>query len=210
MNNPTELTYKDLTSVYEYLNGKLFDNELPTCLITMQRKNKARGYFSSQRFSNMVDEAITDEIALNPSLFQNRKPIEILSTLAHEMTHLWQAHNGKPSRSGYHNKEWVIKMKSIGLMPTATGIIGGKETGQSVTHVIQDNGLFYNAMQEFLASNKVNLYCDTATPGEKAKKKSKSDSKTKYTCPACDMNAWAKPNSNLICGDCEEKMGIAE
>jgi transcription elongation factor Elf1 len=29
-------------------------------------------------------------------------------------------------------------------------------------------------------------------------------SKTKYTCPQCGQNAWAKPQANLLCGDCEK------
>jgi hypothetical protein len=30
----------------------------------------------------------------------------------------------------------------------------------------------------------------------------KAASKTKYTCPNCGRNAWAKPGSALICGEC--------
>lgn len=36
--------------------------------------------------------------------------------------------------------------------------------------------------------------------------KAKTKSKTKYTCPSCDANAWAKPGANLVCGDCEETL----
>jgi hypothetical protein len=38
------------------------------------------------------------------------------------------------------------------------------------------------------------------TEQEKAKK----TSKTKYTCPTCAQNAWAKPGALLICGICYE------
>jgi hypothetical protein len=34
----------------------------------------------------------------------------------------------------------------------------------------------------------------------------KAASKTKSTCPACGLNAWAKPEVNLVCGDCGEAM----
>jgi len=36
----------------------------------------------------------TDEIALNPSTFRSRSTEETLSTLVHEMCHLWQFHKG--------------------------------------------------------------------------------------------------------------------
>ena len=34
----------------------------------------------------------------------------------------------------------------------------------------------------------------------------KAASKTKYTCPDCEQNAWARPSANLVCGDCEVQM----
>jgi hypothetical protein len=40
--------------------------------------------------------------------------------------------------------------------------------------------------------------------------KKKAASKTKYTCPLCDLNAWAKPDARLICGDCSEEMEAEE
>lgn len=73
--------------------------------MTLQRKNKAYGYFAGGRFGSKDGTEITDEIALNPSHFKSRTDEQSLSTLAHEMAHLWQHHFGKPSRAGYHNKE---------------------------------------------------------------------------------------------------------
>jgi hypothetical protein len=35
-------------------------------------------------------------------------------------------------------------------------------------------------------------------------RKKKAASKTKYTCEACGTNAWAKPDTALICGTCYE------
>jgi transcription elongation factor Elf1 len=37
-----------------------------------------------------------------------------------------------------------------------------------------------------------------------AQAKAKNASKTKFTCPDCGQNAWAKPNALLICGSCYE------
>src|SRR5246127_2499165 len=123
---PTEAVYKDLLYAYDYFNDVLFGGKLPPCLITMQRKPRARGYFSYERFNSRRDEQdTTDEIALNPIAFQDRTDEEILSTLVHEMVHLWQYHFGSPSRSGYHNREWADMMKRLGLPPSDTGKPGG-------------------------------------------------------------------------------------
>lgn len=49
------------------------------------------------------------------------------------------------------------------------------------------------------------LYQHPAGEGEAAvTRKKKAASKTKYTCPACDLNACAKPDVKLICGNCKK------
>jgi ribosomal protein S27AE len=42
--------------------------------------------------------------------------------------------------------------------------------------------------------------------GAKKARKAKAASKTKFTCPDCSANAWAKPNTRLICGECDTQM----
>ena len=49
------------------------------------------------------------------------------------------------------------------------------------------------------------LYHDRMTDDDGVRKK-KSASKTKYTCPICGLNAWAKPESRFVCSDCQELM----
>ncbi|WP_366142237.1 SprT-like domain-containing protein [uncultured Tateyamaria sp.] len=79
---------------------------------------------------------------MNPAYFAILTIENNLSTMAHEMVHLWQFHHGKPSRRGYHNKEWALKMEGIGLIPSDTGRVGGKKVGQSMDHYILENGPF--------------------------------------------------------------------
>ncbi len=204
--NPTSLTYATLTTAYDFFNMELFTGTLPPCLITVQRKKGSFGYFSGERFQNTINqEEITDEIALNPGHFASRTPEEVLSTLAHEMVHLWQHHFGKPPRKSYHDKQWAAKMREIGLIPTATGEEGGKETGQKMSHLIDETGNFKRACQRLLASNPAILYSDRGLDESEIRKK-KLASKTKYTCPSCGLNVWAKPKAPLVCGDCQAPM----
>lgn len=172
----------------------------------MQRRNGAFGYFSGERFASLADpKVVTDEIALNPVHFATQKPVKVLSTLVHEMVHLWQHHNGKPPRKGYHDREWAAKMHEIGLIPTATGEEGGKETGQKMSHLIEENGRFAQAVSKLLAEHPAILYSDRTSDTDTARKK-KAASKTKYTCPDCGLNAWAKPDAPLVCGACQVPM----
>ena len=41
--NPTVKTYAALHQAFDFFNDRLFGGELPACLVTLQRKNKAYG-----------------------------------------------------------------------------------------------------------------------------------------------------------------------
>jgi predicted SprT family Zn-dependent metalloprotease len=208
MSNSTKITSDFLTKSYTYFNRELFDNKLDDCLITLQRKRGTYGYFASKRFASANDESaekIVDEIALNPSHF-SRGTKDVLSTLVHEMVHKWQFQKGKPSYNGYHNKEWAKKMEDLGLIPSSTGFIGGKRTGRKMSHYIQENGLFEKVCERLLAQGLTVPYVDLWENSDKITSEKKNASKTKYTCPNCGLNAWAKPNSNLYCGNCMVQM----
>ena len=196
--------YTAFEQAYEWFNQQLFENALPPCLITLQRKARSRGYFANDRFEHRAGGSTTDEIALNPDTFRSRSDKEILSTLVHEMVHCWQRHFGKVGRGGYHNKEWAAHMVTVGLMPTDTGEAGGKTTGQSVTHYIMDGGAFDCAAATLLATGFQLQWQSYGFNEEEGKRKAAS--KTKYTCPDCGQNAWARPSANLVCGDCEVQM----
>lgn len=149
MDLPTPTTYKELQQAYDFLNKKLFSNELPPCLITLQRERNTSGYFSGRRFTNK-DGQQTDEIALNPTYFAVQPVKIILSTLAHEMAHLWQCHFGKAGRGRYHNKQWAKKMIEIGLIPSDTGQPGGKQTGDRMADYIETAGIFDQVCDDLL------------------------------------------------------------
>ena len=119
-------------------------------LFTLQRERRTFGYCSRQRFVSRSSGILVDEIAMNPAYFAVRSIRQSLSTLAHEMVHQWQYHHGKPGRRGYHNLEWADKMESVGLMPSDTGLPGGKRTGEQMTHYIVDGGPFDLACAELL------------------------------------------------------------
>jgi len=206
MSQPTPETYNALTRAFNLFNRELFDDELPPCLITYQRHKNAYGYFHGSKFAELDNDAVpVDEIALNPATFHGRSRREILSTLAHEMCHLWQHHHGHPSRNGYHNKEWAGKMQKIGLEPSDTGKPGGKPTGRKVSHYIVKGDRFDKLAALFTRTETLPLFKDRDSTEEK-NKPTRPNSKTRYTCPACEQHAWAKPDAKLICGECAEAM----
>ncbi|OOC09117.1 MULTISPECIES: SprT-like domain-containing protein [Thioalkalivibrio] len=148
---PTLSMYSALQQAFDHFNERLFDNELPPCLITLRSSRRQRGYHHAERFIS-GDGTIIHELGVHPGYF-TLNPLEVaLSTLVHEMVHHWQECFGRPSRSNHHNREWVGKMEAIGLVPSDTGLPDGKQTGRRVTHYIQPAGPFARACSDLLAT----------------------------------------------------------
>jgi predicted SprT family Zn-dependent metalloprotease len=164
--NQTALAYSELQTAYNLFNKVLFNNQLPSCIITLQRGARYMGYFSPKRFVGMgkLNGTTTDEIALNPEWFGRAPTIEIMQTLVHEQCHLWQAHFGTPSRSGYHNKEWANKMEKIGLMPSTTNREGGNKVGQHMGDYPIAGGLFHKVFLQHVANGGGFLWRDKFLP----------------------------------------------
>jgi predicted SprT family Zn-dependent metalloprotease len=149
---PTEQAYEELQRAYDWFNQRLFEATLPQCLITLQRHKRTMGYFCHERFVDIQGQR-TDEIAMNPEYFAVQSAEAVLSTLVHEMVHLWQQHFGKPGRGQYHNGEWAKRMLRVGLVPSHTGQPGGKQTGDQMDHYIEPDGAFSVCCSDLLATD---------------------------------------------------------
>lgn len=207
--SPTSQAYSELRTAYDFFNRELFSGTLPPSLITLQRKgHRTFGYFAPKRFANAAGKT-ADEIALNPRHFKHRTFLEVTSTLVHEMVHLWQHHFGRPSRSGYHNREWAGEMLRLGLRPSHTGRPGGRMTGQQMTHYIIPDGGFERAAKQLQATPFYISWFDSngavliPKAGDDVLIFGPSSRRAKFTCPGCGANAWGKPSLNLLCLDCE-------
>jgi len=208
----TSKTYEDIQTAYNHFNSELFNNTLPEVLLTLVPHKSAYGYFRHEAFT-VTDKAtgktkkinimgkskdIIHELALNPFSFGGRTDDQIMSTLVHEMVHLWQSLHGTPPKKAGHNREWADKMKSVGLQPSTTGQPGGKETGRRCSHYIIENGLF--------AKSAKRCKIKFTFSGTLAVKEKKGSKRTKYTCPMCEKNAYGTDDLNIQCADCDELM----
>lgn len=202
---PTKETYDRLQQAHEHFNKALFGGTLPNALITFQRRKGSFGYFAGGRFAN-EDGHRADEIALNPAHFTSRSQKDILATLVHEMAHQWQRHEGQPGRGRYHNREWAEKMKEIGLCPSDTGVEGGKETGEAVSHYVMPGSPFDAAADKLLNKGYALSWKEALDPtaitgdGNAEPASPKSGQRVRYCCPQCDLKAWAKHDVRLLCG----------
>jgi hypothetical protein len=195
-NSPTTQNYTVLSEAYQFFNERLFSGVLPNCLITMQRKANSYGFFAGGRFGTTDGEGISDELAMNPTHFKGRSTEEVLSTLVHEMCHVWQHHHGKQSRAGYHDRQWAGKMREIGLIPSDTGQPGGKCAGQKVSHYVDESGQFAKHCTTLIDGGYVLPFIELWD--EAKAKKNKSKNKTKFCCESCGASAWGKPQLKII------------
>jgi hypothetical protein len=195
----TPAEYGDWQKAFDFFKEHLFKERwLPDVFITYQRRAHSRGYFSPDSFSARDGKSGKHELALNPNAFVDRTDEQIVSTLVHEMVHLWQHLFGKPPSRNYHNKEWAAKMESLGLMPSNTGAVGGKRTGAQMTHYIVPGGAFQQTFAALVATGWELKLQSTIRPGATKA----PPSKVKFTCPACGWNVWGKPDSKVVHKPC--------
>ena len=195
----TMLEYGGLQDAFDFLNAKLFDGKLPNVVILLQRRAHSGGHFAPDRFTRRAGGGGYHEISLNPNGFTGQSDQYIISILLHEMTHLWQQVFGKPPSRAYHDRQWASKMESLGLMPSNTGMVGGRRTGARMSHFILPGGPYTQAFAELAATGgKLNLESTIYAGGSKAPK-----NKTKYTCPSCGLNLWGNiADADISCNPC--------
>jgi hypothetical protein len=202
---PTAITpveYGSLQTAYEHFNAELFDNKLPNVFITYQRRAQSYGYFHAKRFVGRDGKEYHGELALNPDGFINRSDRAICSTLGHEMVHVLDEKNGTAPKRHYHHKIWAAEMKAIGLYPSNTGMVGGRETGAHMSHYVIEGGPFAKSYERLSVKGwKLNLQ-SAPLPNPTAARKSK----TKFTCGECGQNAWGKPDLKVTCTPCGAEM----
>jgi hypothetical protein len=203
----TSELYNNLQTAYDFFNEKLFDGELPQCLIVLQRKTNILGYYRKNAFTNSENENI-DEIALNPDGFI--RPIEeILSTLVHEQAHLLCEHRGYVSRKGHHSKQWVEIMRDqCGLQPIS--FKNGEDVNEGaakLSHRIVEGDCFDLACKKLLEE----ITFDLTNIVEIKEKKEKKITKFVYLCPECGLEIQAKIDTlNIICGECSQQLKLAD
>lgn len=153
--SPTTEAMLYWAEIYKIMNLRLFGDKLPNCMITLERRGRAFGYFRPNSFKNRHGE-IAHQIAMNPECFEPYGDLEAFQTLAHEMCHLWREvlgprnKNGCTGTRGYHCRVWGGKLQDIGLMPSHTGKPGGRKTGYQMMDYVIEGGKFDLLTRELL------------------------------------------------------------
>jgi predicted SprT family Zn-dependent metalloprotease len=202
---PTLEMSDDLQNLFDQFNWQLFGRCLKNAMVVLQRKPRSYGYFSPQRYNELTGKT-SDEIALNPVYINTRPLLDTLATLVACMVCMQQYTYGKPSRSGYKNREWAQMMKAVGLVPSSTGAPGGKETGYSVSYYIDPQGKFAGVAQKLIERGLKIRWGDIPAggsadgpAGRSGASNPKSGKRVKYVCPECGRNAQSSHDASFLC-----------
>jgi hypothetical protein len=191
--------YRALEILFDKFNRDFFGNMLPDPMFNYVRKPRMLGHYAPDLYSDRSDDTRKSEIALNPNYFPVRTDKQIASTVLHEMVHVEQKESGTAPKRGYHNRAWADRMEALGLMPSNTGAIGGKRTGQQMDHYTIPGGAFERAFDELAATGwKLNLQ-SAIRPGAE---KRKDDSHTKFVCTNCGWIVRGKPDTEVVHKPC--------
>src|SRR5688500_11221889 len=96
--SPTREQFAAYERIFDHFNRGLFQGALVAPLLNFSRAANSYGFFAPNRWTG-PDGKPVHEISLNPDHLQ-RPAQEVVSTIVHEMCHLWQHEHGTPGRPG--------------------------------------------------------------------------------------------------------------
>jgi hypothetical protein len=204
----------ELQRNFKKLNELYFNNELerPVITILTDSMGGAYGWISINKVWNTKDQQYYREINLCAE-YLNRDTDLVITTLLHEMCHLWNIQHDIQdcSRSGtYHNKHFKEIAEKSGLL-----VERSDKYGYCVTTPTDELKAFVkeNTRAGCFKLERMKTYRDgtpkTTTKGADGKEKTVSRTKQsmkKYSCPKCDLIIRASKNieNKLLCLDCNE------
>lgn len=207
----TKIIISELHRAFKIFNDNLFDGTLPEPAIIIAPKGKkslALGWCTvSKIWKNDLTLEERYEINIVAEAL-NRGIYPVMSTLLHEMVHLYNLVNEikDVSRGGtYHNAKFKRVAENHGLVVEHRDGVGWSHTYlQGTTMDLVDSARFDEAVFSFGRRDAEDLEDDLI----KNKRKRKKNSIRKYVCPRCHGIIRASRQVNVICGDCYKESNL--
>ena len=199
-----------LEKCFRLVNADLFDNELPTPMITCVPTSRAYAHITVYP---VWDTKRGNKYELNiSSAYLTTRPLEeVVASMIHEACHLLNIIHNVPDTSNngvYHNKQFKRTAEEHGLIVTRSDKYGWSHTapGDPVLQFVLDH---MDELREIEMNRTIPQYqmisigthsgnastpTATATPA-------KSSYRRMY-CPNCNAIVRSTRKVNVICGDC--------
>lgn len=192
------------------------NNQVRSCVVAFVQANALYDKSNDTKLQYM---------GINP-YYLNRSVPEILSTICHELCHIYEHAYIHIPRGGYHDKNWDALMRDCGLEPiymnssrTAVShkiIVDGvfetfaknfeKENGEDFFNIVEYSAKLEDDVRKALGIEDGEDGEDGTPRPDNADKKIKkyNRNKIKYTCPTCGLKMWGKSGLKIMCCECSE------
>lgn len=202
----TSRTAGYLEKMFRALNADSFGGEIDEPIITLKKTPAAYGHVTVSETWLVKGEGVKE---LNISTNYLRRPIEeIVATMLHEMTHLYNMQKGVKDTSrgySYHNEKFRDEAQKHMISIEKDDKYGWtitKPTDELLEYILE-KGWSEIDMNEGI--DLADLFGGMGKGGKPTPTKGKSNSR-KYQCPKCKMSVRATKTVNIMCGDCNETM----
>lgn len=172
----------------------------------------------------LYDKSTAEKIqymGINPH-YLDRTIKDVLSTICHELCHIYENAFIHIARNGYHDKQWEKLMLDCGLQPKYLN-----KSKTAVSHTIIEDGEFEKFVSKFVEENGEDFFSlceysrildlkvrkelglsegdeDTLKPDNADKPSKKYNrNKIKYICEGCESKVWGKSGLHIKCSDCD-------
>ena len=182
--------YEVLYKAFDLFNEHYFDNELPHCMITLQKKrpNKNADFIVEPIWFSTKSDDEFYQININP-INMNREPEEILSSLLHEVIHYYcTLHKIKDCKQKVHTTAYKEVAENHGLH-----VEYDDDIGWSITSLNEETIELVKDLIEEYKNDFVYMYIE---------KKPVKKSQFKFVCPQCQAKIYGKMETDVYCGQC--------
>lgn len=193
-----------IMKMFNQINADFFDNQLPKVVITFESgyKKGAYGWITTVKDWKQGNE---ERYHINISSDYLDRPINnIISTLIHEMCHLYAIENDiqDTSRSGiYHNKRFKQIAESHGLF-----VDKADKIGWSVTSLTPETEKY---IENVCPISEIRIIKKRPSAFGCSKPKNKQSAR-KYICPSCGLIVRATKDCRISCLDCDCTMELKQ
>lgn len=192
-----------LESVFHLVNDRFYDGSLEVPVITVSPNSRQDnfGWFTLGKVWKCDDG--TEQFEINICAEYLNRPLEdVVSTLLHEIVHLYCHTNGiKDTSRGatYHNRRFKEQAELHGLTVECDA-----KYGWTITSLNEDGLSFVKELEidGFKLHRDSSIVEETPKGGSGGKK----SSSRKYVCPQCGTSVRATKEVHVACGDCQVMM----
>ena len=191
-----------LMQAFNAINNHFYSGELEKPIITVKEGKKKNAYGWIETSKNWIQgKTERYEINISCDYIGERTVTETISTLMHEMAHLYNIQNDikDTSRAGiYHNTKFKETAEAHGLQ-----ISYNEHIGWSITRLTPEAEKW---VDENINIKGFSVYKLTKEKISKGTAKPKQ-SMRKLVCPSCGLIVRVtKPNVKLLCVECNEEL----